>query len=121
MMRTSIRNRTIATVLVAGVLIPAAPAIAAVEDPFAKDLGGTSGSAPSSSVELRRDASAATPFVAEVGPEAVTAAGDGFDWSDAAIGAGAGLVLATFAAIGTVSLRERREHAHDRIAATPSV
>jgi hypothetical protein len=59
----------------------------------------TSGS--SHQVVLRRDGSKADPFVADVAATSVTAA-DGFDWGDAAVGLGAGLIVGVlgFAAIG---------------------
>jgi hypothetical protein len=59
---------------------------------------------------LHRDSSQAEPFVANLGPEPTTASGDGFDWGDAAIGAG-GVVLAAclamFAAAGISGRRGR--------------
>jgi hypothetical protein len=42
---------------------------------------------------LRRDGSKADPFVADPAPTR-TAAAEGFDWGDAAVGAGAGVILA---------------------------
>ena len=44
--------------------------------------------ASSNDFVLRRDGSKAVPFVADLGPKAPATAG-GFDWGDAAIGAGA--------------------------------
>jgi len=86
------------------------------EDPFATDLGG-SGSDESSSLVQRRDGSQATPFIAEAGPEASTAAAtsvadDGFEIGAAAIGAGLGLLVAALAVLGTGAIRDRREHSH---------
>jgi len=51
---------------------------------------------------LRRDGSKAVPFVADLAPTGAPAAADGFDWGDAAVGLGAGLLVAVlgFAAIG---------------------
>ena len=51
-------------------------------------------------VALRRDGSKADPFVAVAPTGAPTA--DGFDWGDAAVGLGAGVIVAAlgFAAIG---------------------
>ena len=117
-MRNSLRTRTIVAALVAAALIPVAPAFAATEDPFAKDLGG-SGSDQASSIVERRDGSQATPFVAEVGPEASSAAttsvaDDGFDIGAAAIGVGLGLLVATLAMLGAAEIRDRREHGHQR-------
>ncbi len=122
-MRTSMRNRTIAAVLVAGLLAPVAPAMAGVEDPFGTDLQASSSdsgrSNDSSGIVLRRDSTEATPFVAEAGAEATPVAGDGFDWGDAAIGAGVGLLTATFAALGAGTIRDRRENAQQNVPATP--
>lgn len=115
-MRNSTRTKTIVAVLVAAALTPVAPAVAAAEDPFATDLGG-SGSDESSSLVQRRDGSQATPFIAEAGPEASTAAAtsvadDGFEIGAAAIGAGLGLLVAALAVLGTGAIRDRREHSH---------
>jgi hypothetical protein len=51
--------------------------------------------------DLRRDGSKADPFVADLAPTAAPAA-DGFDWGDAAVGLGAGVIAGVlgFAAIG---------------------
>ena len=50
---------------------------------------------------LRRDGSKADPFVADLAPTGTPAA-DGFDWGDAAVGLGAGLIVGVLglAAIG---------------------
>ena len=60
--------------------------------------------APGSShqVVLRRDGSKADPFVADLATTGTPAAADGFDWGDAAVGLGAGLLVGVlgFAAIG---------------------
>ena len=52
-------------------------------------------------VDLRRDGSKADPFVADLAPSGAPAA-DGFDWGDAAVGLGAGLMVGVLglAAIG---------------------
>jgi len=52
-------------------------------------------------VGLRRDGSKADPFVADLAPSGAPAA-DGFDWGDAAVGLGAGLIVGVLglAAIG---------------------
>jgi hypothetical protein len=76
-MKTSIWTRLIVTAL-AGCAVVAlgAPAMAQSDD-----------------LTLRRDASKAVPFVAELDGEAPTAA-DGFDWGDAGVGAGLGIATA---------------------------
>ena len=58
-------------------------------------------------VAIRRDGSQAEPFVANVGSQPTTA-GDGFDWGDAAIGAGAGLLAACVAMLGSAAIGGRR-------------
>jgi hypothetical protein len=55
-----------------------------------------------------RDGSKAVPFVADLDPEPTTAAGDGFDWGDAAIGAGAVLIVACLAMVAAVGYSSRR-------------
>jgi len=52
-------------------------------------------------VDLRRDGSKADPFVADLAPTGTPAA-DGFDWGDAAVGLGAGVIVGVLglAAIG---------------------
>jgi hypothetical protein len=52
-------------------------------------------------VALRRDGSRADPFVADLAPTGAPAA-DGFDWGDAAVGLGAGMIVGVLglAAIG---------------------
>ena len=52
-------------------------------------------------VDLRRDGSKADPFVADLTATGASAA-DGFDWGDAAVGVGVGMIVSVlgFAAIG---------------------
>jgi hypothetical protein len=60
-------------------------------------------------VDLRRDGSKADPFVADLAPTGAPAA-DGFDWGDAAVGLGAGLIVGVLglAAIGAYGGRRGR-------------
>jgi hypothetical protein len=58
-------------------------------------------------VTLHRDGSKAVPVVADLDPEP-TAAGDGFDWGDAAIGAGAVLFVACLAMLAAAGFSGRR-------------
>ena len=60
-------------------------------------------------VDLRRDGSKADPFVADLAPTGAPAA-DGFDWGDAAVGVGAGMIVSVlgFAAIGAYGGRRPR-------------
>jgi hypothetical protein len=60
------------------VIIPLLPRSAGEATPFVAEVGTEA---------LRRDPSQATQFVAELAPGAAPP-GDGFDWGDAAIGAG---------------------------------
>jgi len=65
-------------------------------------VSAASASAPSTGeLVLHRDGSRAVPFVADVTPTEARSA-DGFDWGDAAIGLGAGLLVSALgiAAIG---------------------
>jgi hypothetical protein len=59
-------------------------------------------------VTLHRDGSKAEAFVANVGPEPTTAPGDGFDWGDAGIGAGAVALVAGLAMLAGFSVRRSR-------------
>jgi hypothetical protein len=139
-MTTSIRSMSTIAIFVAAAILPVASAGASVNEPVlagyysaapVESSGSTSltaishdsspaASSASSSLTalshdssptvLHRDSSAAEPFVANLGPEPSTASGDGFDWGDAAIGAG-GVVLAAclamFAAAGVSGRRGR--------------
>ena len=63
-------------------------------------------------VTLRRDGSQATAFVADVGSENPAAGdGNGFDWGDAAIGAGAGLLAVALLMLGTSAIGRRSDGA----------
>lgn len=64
--------------------------------------------APAVGQTLRRDGSKAVPFVAPVEPDATAASGDGFDWADAAIGAGLGAVAVLTVIGGARAVRVRR-------------
>jgi hypothetical protein len=63
----------------------------------------------SPTVALHRDGSKAVPVVADLGPEPTSAAGDGFDWGDAAIGAGAVLLVSCLAILAAAGLSGRRK------------
>jgi hypothetical protein len=59
---------------------------------------------------LHRDGSKAVPFIADVSTPTVAAApGDGFDWGDAGIGAGAVLGIVALGGAGLLTLRRHRE------------
>ncbi|MGH2991616.1 MAG: hypothetical protein ACRDMA_17505 [Solirubrobacterales bacterium] len=75
--------------------------------PFVADVSGKGGADSSNAPVMRRDGSKAVPFVADLDPEPA-AAGDGFDWSDAAIGAGLGAAAVALAVAGAVAMRRRR-------------
>jgi hypothetical protein len=75
--------------------------------PLVADVSGKTDA--SNAPVLRRDGSKAEPFVAQVGSEtAPAAAADGFDWSDAAIGAGLGAAAAMLVMAGALAIRGRR-------------
>jgi len=107
-MTTKMRTRSIVAMLAVGALVPAAPAAANVYAPFSEGPQATQKD-DSAAIVLRRDGSEATPFVADVSPES-TVAGDGFDWGDAAIGAGAGLLTVALVVGGSGVIQGRRRH-----------
>jgi hypothetical protein len=74
----------------------------------------------SPTVALHRDSAQAVPFVADVGPEPTTASGDGFDWGDAAIGAGAVLLVACLAMFAAAGVSGRRSPSQSSTAASQS-
>ncbi len=117
-MRISRPTRMIVAVLVAAVLAPVAPALARVNDPVADRLQAAGEPEQSSTLVLRRDGDRAVPFVAYDSPAASTASGDGFDWGDAAIGTGAGLLIATLAMLGSGAIQDRRQRSQGRLPAT---
>jgi hypothetical protein len=113
-MKTTRKTTGVIAVLVAGALASAAPAAAGVDAPFsegpaaAHDGGSKDGA---QTLVLRRDGDRAVPFVAEVGsasPAPAAATGDAFDWGDAAIGAGASLLVVALVASGAGALGARR-------------
>lgn len=113
-MTTTKRTTSVIAVLVAGALASAAPAAGSEYAPFsegpqaAHNEGSENGS---QGIVLRRDGDSATPFVAEVGPTSTAPAAatdEGFDWGDAAIGAGASLLAVALVASGAGALGGRR-------------
>jgi hypothetical protein len=115
-MRIHLQGRSL--VLLIGLLMTMALPTAAVGQSQPASVRGTvsegadgivrlRGAHDSDGLNLRRDGSRAVPFVAaETGLEASPAvASDGFDWSDAAIGAGVALVAAAAAAVTAVRRR----------------
>jgi hypothetical protein len=112
-MSTSIRTRSIVAGLAVTALSVSAPAAASVLEPAASAPAGAHAQSASDSqqtgVVIRRDGTQATPFVAVALPRAsVPGDGDGFDWGDAAIGAGAGLLGAALLMAGSATLGGRR-------------
>jgi hypothetical protein len=111
--KTSTRAKSLVASVIASLAL-AAPAAGAVLEP--QLLAQTQGPDHSTGTTLHRDGSAATPFVAQVGDASTstpTVDSDGFDWGDAAIGAGAGLMAAALAmgASSTISGRRARRSA----------
>jgi hypothetical protein len=103
-MNHSIPTKSIATGLAVGALWLAAPAAGSVADPATVPPADTQ-----AGIVLHRDATQATPFVAEVQtPATVPGDGDGFDWGDAAIGGGAALLGAALLMGGSSVLGGRR-------------
>jgi hypothetical protein len=72
-------------------------------EPFAATVANP---VPAHGYALRRDGSRAEPFRMSGEPQAL-AAGDGFDWSDAAIGAGVGALTALLGLGGVAALGGR--------------
>jgi hypothetical protein len=89
------------------VIIPRLPRSAGEATPFVAEVGTEA---------LRRDPGQATQFVGELAPEAAPP-GDGFDWGDAAIGAGAGLLAAALLAAGSGAVRRDRPRSPGRVPA----
>jgi hypothetical protein len=115
-MKSSIHTKSIVAGLAVGALWLAAPAAGSVAEPPTVPPADTHALSAAQSpghdlqgVPLRRDAAQATPFIADVAAEAsVPGDGDGFDWGDAAIGAGAGLLAAALLVAGSSALGGRR-------------
>jgi hypothetical protein len=113
-MKTTKKTASVIAVLAAGALASAAPAAASEYAPFSEgpQAAHEDGSKDrSQSIVLRRDGDRSTPFVAEVGSATAApaaAAGDGFDWGDAAIGAGTSLLAVALVASGAGALGGRR-------------
>ena len=113
-MNTSIWTRmTITALAVCAVAAVAAPASGQTlrrdgskAVPFVADVSKESAD-PSSGPVLRRDGSKAVPLVADLEPETAARA-DGFDWSDAAIGAGLGAAAVLLVVVGASAVRGRR-------------
>ena len=73
--------------------------------PFVAEVGNVAGPTAGAPA-LRRDGSKAVPFVADLEPDIAAAAGEGFHWGDAAVGAGAAIVLVALGGAG-LALRGR--------------
>jgi hypothetical protein len=92
----------------------AIPGVAAGYSSTGSDLAGPpSASTPPTTFEnavvTRRDGSRAVPFVADVsGNSSAAAAGGGFDWGDAAIGAGTALGIVALLGASGLAIRSRR-------------
>ena len=125
-MNTSKRTRIAIAVLAAAVIAPVAPAAANQYAPFAdpsppahQSEAANPQNAPEVVVQ-RRDGDRSTKFVAEASPEATKPAGgsgDAFDWGDAAIGSGAGLLAVALVASGTGAVTGRRRRTPTTVSA----
>jgi hypothetical protein len=70
--------------------------------------GGSNAASDTTALVLHRDGSKAEPFVADVSTPSVAATpGDGFDWGDAVIGAGAALGIIALGGAGLTLRRHR--------------
>ena len=78
--------------------------------PFVAEVGKPAGPT-AGGLLLRRDGSKAVPWVANLEPDVAVPAGDGFDWGDAAVGAGAAIALV---ALGGAGLARRGRLARHR-------
>jgi hypothetical protein len=107
-MKTSTHAKSLVAGAIASLAL-AAPAAGAVLEP--QLVAQAQGPDHSTGITLHRDGSAATPFVAQVGSASTsspTTSSDGFDWGDAAIGAGAGLMAAALAMGASSAISGRR-------------
>jgi hypothetical protein len=79
------------------------------DDPAGPPSASTPPTALESAVVVRRDGSRAVPFVADVsGNSSTAAASSGFDWGDAAIGAGTAFGIVALLGAAGVAIRSRR-------------
>ena len=120
-MTTSIRSMSIIAIFAAAAIVPVASAGASPIDPVlpgydsAPPVETSSGISSltalshdsNPTVTPHRDGSKASPFVADLDP-APTGAGDGFDWGDAGIGAGAVVLAACLAMLAAAGFSGRR-------------
>ena len=115
-MTSSIHTKSIVAGLAVGALWLAAPAAGSVAEPPAvppadahAQVVQSAAPGQQTDIVIRRNGAHATPFVADVSPQAtVPGASDGFDWGDAAIGAGAGLLATALLMAGSTALGGRR-------------
>ncbi len=101
----STTRRIIASVAVAAMLAVSAGTASAGE--FNVNSHGSYVQDPPTSIDATRDAVAPTIV-------RVTASGGGFDWADAAIGAGAGVAISALLLGGGIAVSQRRPGGHIR-------
>ena len=101
---------TATALAVPGAAAGSAAGFSSTGDDFAGSASASTPPTPQeNAIVLRRDGSAAVPFVADVSSESPTAAaGSGFDWGDAAIGAGGALGIIALLGAGGLAIRSRR-------------
>ena len=113
----------IGAVAATSIALPATAGASPVTEPaqFGTSQTNDAQLASSNGPALRRDGSKAVPFVADLGPRAPATAG-GFDWGDAAIGAGAITGAMVLGLGGVLSFRRLKAspHRHRMPAATSS-
>ena len=117
---TRLKRRALGTLAVALTATAfAVPAVASGYSSTGDDLAGpasasTPPAAQESAIVLRRDGSQAVPFVADTGSTSAdtgstpAAASGGFDWGDAAIGAGTALGIVALLGASGLAIRNRR-------------
>jgi hypothetical protein len=108
-MRISTLTRIIVSTSVAATLALAAPAVG---DPGQTQRASqvTGQAQHHGKVVLRRDGSKAAPFVPNTGASVGSTEPNGFDWADAAVGAGSAFGVVLIAS-GVLMLTRRRHHA----------
>ena len=105
-MKISTSTPAIVIALVGVALFSAAPSMGASD----RTHGASAVGSDHGKVILHRDGSKAVPFIANVGPATSATERGGFDWGDAAIGAG-GAWSVMLLASGVAVVARRRAHA----------
>jgi hypothetical protein len=114
-MRSRVKACALATAILASAAAPSAAAVGGDSFVRAGDKGVVVGDQPKradNGIVIRRDPTKAVPFKAVIDPTpapgTTSASSDSFDWGDAAVGAGAGLLAAALAGGSVFLSRGRR-------------